>query len=177
MPKSKTRLTKRPAVPKARAAWEAVRRAEDDLEAKLATAKPANSWAVLGSLDGADIGALAFLVLMQSSKSAQEDLKAIMARVKAINEKKAKLRELLGDAQERASRLDPDSFARAIVTMQADAMVEQIERDLASLSEMSEMPSLRLQMAMERISRMMSVLSSILKKLADTQQAIVRNIK
>jgi hypothetical protein len=52
-------------------------------------------WAVLGSLPEGDIQALAFLVLMQASKSAQEDLKAIMAGVKAIHATEAKLREQL----------------------------------------------------------------------------------
>jgi hypothetical protein len=42
----------------------------------------------LGNLADADIEALAFLVLMQASKSAQEDLKSIMDGVKAINEEK-----------------------------------------------------------------------------------------
>lgn len=52
-------------------------------------------WTVLGNMNGADIEALAFLVLMAASKSAQEDLKAIMAHVKAINAAKQKLREQL----------------------------------------------------------------------------------
>ena len=43
------------------------------------------NYGFLGSMNDADIEALAFLVLMQASKSAQEDLKAIMARVKSIN--------------------------------------------------------------------------------------------
>ena len=47
---------------------------------------------VLGDLGEADIEALAFLVLMQAAKSAQEDLKAVMDGVKAINAEKAKQR-------------------------------------------------------------------------------------
>ena len=42
----------------------------------------------LGSLGDADIMALAFIVMMEASKSAQEDLKAIMDGVKAINKQK-----------------------------------------------------------------------------------------
>jgi len=49
----------------------------------------AATWSVLGDLNGGDIEALCFLVLMAASKSAQEDLKAIMAHVKAINSRKA----------------------------------------------------------------------------------------
>src|SRR6476659_1623563 len=45
--------------------------------------------------NGADIEALAFIVLMEAAKSAQEDLKAIMAEVKAMTNGKAKLRDLI----------------------------------------------------------------------------------
>jgi hypothetical protein len=59
------------------------------------------NWAVLGSMNGADIEAMAFLVLMQAAKSAQEDLKAIMDPVKATNEAKEKLRGLLQKLKEK----------------------------------------------------------------------------
>ena len=40
---------------------------------------------------------------------------------------------------------------------------ERLEGDLDSLSEMGEMESLRLQMAMDRLSKLMSTLSNLLK--------------
>jgi len=48
----------------------------------------AKEYAALGSMNGQDIEALAFLVLMQAAKSAREDLKAIMAKVKQSTNKK-----------------------------------------------------------------------------------------
>jgi hypothetical protein len=39
------------------------------------------------------------------------------------------------------------------------------------------MESLRLQMAMDRMSKMMSTLSNLLKKISDTSQSITQNIK
>ena len=45
---------------------------------------------LLGDMGDGDILALAFLVLMEAAKGAEEDLKAIMARVKAINSAKHK---------------------------------------------------------------------------------------
>lgn len=45
------------------------------------------------------------------------------------------------------------------------------------MSEMGEMESLRLQMAMDRMSKMMSTLSNLLKKISDTQNSIVQNLK
>lgn len=57
------------------------------------------NWAVLENMSGADIEAIAFLVMMEAAKSAQEDLKAIMAGVKAINSAKASQRESLNRVQ------------------------------------------------------------------------------
>ena len=48
---------------------------------------------------------------------------------------------------------------------------------LDSLSEMGETESLRLQMAMDRLSEMMSTLSNVLQKIDETQAAITQNIK
>jgi hypothetical protein len=45
------------------------------------------------------------------------------------------------------------------------------------MSEMSEMESLRLQMAMNRMSTMMSTLSNLVKRVSDTGQSITQNLK
>ena len=57
-----------------------------------------------------------------------------------------------------------------------DALAK-IKDDLDSLSEMGELDSLRLQMAMDRLSKMMSTLSNLLKKISDTASSITQNIK
>jgi len=46
-----------------------------------------------------------------------------------------------------------------------------------SMSEMGEMESLRLQMAMDRLSKLMSTLSNLLKKSSDTSSGITQNLK
>ena len=51
--------------------------------------------AVLGNVANGDIEAIAFIVLMQAARSMDEDLKMIMASVKAATAAKARLRELL----------------------------------------------------------------------------------
>jgi Arc/MetJ-type ribon-helix-helix transcriptional regulator len=53
------------------------------------------TFAALGAISDVDIEAMAFIVLMQAAQSAREDLKVIMAEVKAINAAKAWLRELI----------------------------------------------------------------------------------
>jgi len=64
--------------------------------------------------------------------------------------------------------LDADKF---------DKLTDSIKNKLDSLSEMGEMESLRLQMAMDRLSKMMSALSNLLKKISDTAEVIVQNLK
>lgn len=164
------------------------------------------SYAVPGSMNGQDIEALAFLVMMQAAKSAQEDLKAIMAKVKAINVQKAKQRELLSKMQQQRTMtaIQLDSFKllqnRTLALQQGrnadsikfvrssgrnqqvskadiDAIKDKLKSDLDSMSEMGEMESLRLQMAMDRMSKMMSTISNLLKKISNTADDIVQNLK
>lgn len=178
-----------------------------------------SGWSVLGNLNGGDIEAVAFLVLMQAAKSAQEDLKAIMAHVKAINNAKAALRSLMQKIDtdittnkgQKKKRL-PLDFSNGlgnetayhnilmpvtdkeskgdvefIITNLYDGHLDDITQltdiqddlkgQLDSMSELGETESLRLQMAMDRISKMMSTLSNILKKISDTAQAITQNMK
>jgi hypothetical protein len=164
------------------------------------------SYAVLGSMNGQDIEALAFLVMMQAAKSSQEDLKAIMAKVKAVNEQKAKQRELLSKMQQQrtitAIQLDsfkllqnrtfalqqgknPDSIklvrsssrVKTVSKADQDDLIAKLKNDLDSMSEMGEMESLRLQMAMDRMSKIMSTLSNLLKKISKTADDIIQNLK
>lgn len=164
------------------------------------------SYGALGNMNGQDIEAIAFLVLMQASKSAQEDLKAIMAKVKSINEQKAKQREMLSKMQQQQSmtNVQLDSFKllqnRTIALQKGNnpdtvklvrsttrlkpatktdikAMTDKLKNDLDSMSEMGEMESLRLQSAMDRMTKAMSTLSNLLKKIHDTQQSIIQNLK
>jgi hypothetical protein len=58
-----------------------------------------------------------------------------------------------------------------------DASIEQLKDGLDSMSEMGEMDQLRLQMVMDRMSKAESTLSNLLKKINNTQSAIVQNIK
>lgn len=58
-----------------------------------------------------------------------------------------------------------------------DNAEEGIKNTLDSMSEMGETESLRLQMAMDRLSKMMSTLSNLLKKISDTDAGITQNIK
>jgi hypothetical protein len=122
----------------------------------------------------ADIGAVAFLVLMQAATSAQEDLRAVMALVKAITAAKKRLREKA--RPQLPDELDYEAVFHVVATLYA----KQLQAEMAELlekDELSEMDQLRLQMAMDRLSKMMSTLSNILKKMADTASQITQNLK
>lgn len=218
-------------------------------------------------LPGGDIEALAFAVLMQTARAAQDDLRAVMESVKKANETKKKLREQLHGTRRppstvsdpcksetvaawrnclaklraaaarmevaaldlsKAAVLDARALSeRMLRSMQAvkegrlrpaasgslaqpcghpavvawksclevvrarvasdapdgealrllDAAIAAVRSDLDRMSEMGEMESLRLQMAMDRMSKMMSALSNILKKISDTANQITQNLK
>ena len=54
---------------------------------------------------------------------------------------------------------------------------EDLKAQLDSMSEMSEMTSLRLQMTMDRRAKFISTLSNIMKKISTTQDTLVQNLK
>ncbi|MEO8416011.1 MAG: hypothetical protein ABI472_20285 [Ginsengibacter sp.] len=182
------------------------------------TRNMASQYAVLGNMNNSDMEALAFLVMMQASKDAQEDLEAIMADVKSINEQKKQVRDLQQDFEQHKKNVSkpgldsiklilkkqpvvhsvntgivvqpvkmvPTNAVREkqlttvspTVTKEEIGKAEQDIKDkLDTLSEMGETESLRLQMAMDRQSKMMTTLSNLLKKVSDSESSIIRNLK
>jgi hypothetical protein len=163
----------------------------------------------------ADIGALAFLVLMGVAKSTRDDLKAIMDDAEQINHAKSKARETASKSRPTTapSRLTPPESAMAIAKTPAmksatdqpqlqpqlqarhqamprskiqprpmqktefDRLLNLNKKDLELLSDMSELNSLRMQMATDRLFEIMSTLSNIMKKTSDTQSDIIQKIK
>jgi hypothetical protein len=55
--------------------------------------------------------------------------------------------------------------------------IDEVKAELDSLSELGETESLRLQMAMDRVSKFMTTLSNILKKASETSAQITQNLK
>ncbi len=107
-----------------------------------------------------------------------------MEQVKAINASKEKLRGRFDKT--RAARplphgkLDFESVFQVMATLYAKQLESEggeLLGDLDSLSEMGEMESLRMQMMMDRLSKFMSTLSNLMKKISDTSGQIVQNLK
>ena len=76
--------------------------------------------------------------------------------------------------------LDFEAIFQLMATLYAKQLAtegDELLGDLDSMSELGKMERLRLQMAMDRLSKMMSTLSNLLKKLSDTSSQIVQNFK
>lgn len=64
-----------------------------------------------------------------------------------------------------------------VTKREIDLLAGQMKSGTDSMSEMGEMESLRLQRSMDRLSKLMSTLSNLLKKASETAQGITQNIK
>jgi len=188
-------------------------------------------------LSGMDVQAAAFLVLAMAAKDMDQDLRMIMAEIKATNAAKQKLRDLIKDLNawiseemsklgEGAKSSDIDNtkvsgkqpgaaklrLAKApalgtarfkevsspvihleyvkaptipplpprdagLSVSNLKSLLDEIQGQLDSLNELSEMSSLRLQMTMDRRSKFISTLSQMMKKTSTTQDILVQNIK
>ncbi|HEX8031447.1 MAG TPA: hypothetical protein VF491_23420 [Vicinamibacterales bacterium] len=91
-----------------------------------------------------------------------------------------------GSATRRIESLDflVRGFSAELTAESLSNQLDQLAADLAALtskkdlkSELGEMESLRLQMAMDRMSKMTSMLSNVMKKISDTAQSITQNLK
>ena len=121
----------------------------------------------LGSLNSTDIDALAFLVLMQAADDQERDLQTVMAAVQATH----------GRGPLPAARYAPNFTLAGLSNGGWSTAFGDFKQRLDSMSEMSEMTSMRLQMAMDRESKLMDTLSNLEKKLSDTSGSILQNLK
>ena len=143
------------------------------------------------SLVGGDIETLTLLVMMETAQDAEKDLKAAMAEMKAANEKKSAQREAANKLKREEAGIKAaarQEYTRPATTnlqvrpglvkrQSVNQSVEDAKTKLDSKNEMGETESLRLQMAMDRLSKLEATLSNLLKKASDTQSNIVNNLK
>jgi hypothetical protein len=105
----------------------------------------------IGISSEGDINALCFLVMMQANKEAKEDLKKIMQEVK-----------------------DKNADTNRVTTVKPTYRKGYSNR---SAEDINEPQSFKLQMLMERKSKMQSALSNIMKKVEETKSTIIGNMK
>ena len=138
------------------------------------------SYPNFGAAGDGDIEAIAIIVMMEAARSARDDLKSIMESTKTSNGQKAALR----DAQRAGNQalLDAKDAVRRDNHVQdgKDALHDgehAMEGNKDSLSEMSEQDQMRLQLAMDRYSKLLSTLSNMMQKQSDASSAILGNMK
>lgn len=143
------------------------------------------SYNILGNLNSADVEAIAFLVMMQAAKSAQEDLKGIMGEVKKMNEAKASQRQQANTLKQPAPQIrtvaknnyqKPDSLKpiNASVFTQKTSELKNKKDDTGELSETQQ---LKMQMIMDRRNKMNEAISNLLKKVSETENQVIQNLK
>ena len=113
------------------------------------------------------------LVLVFSSMHAQVSPKLSSQPTKAKSISKKQFPIIKSRTEDMKLRARELSDSVTIMRNLLNGLVNQMD----NMSEMGETESLRLQMAMDRLSKMMSTLSNILKKISDTAQGITQNIK
>lgn len=180
--------------------------------------KMASQYAASGNMSNADIETLILLVMIQVSNDEDEDLKSLMAGIKANMERKKELNELhrqLQKDKQDLSRSEMDSIKfkllkrpviqvadktkfiapvkmnpviparnKQVTTVSAKVTKDEIEKTADEIklktdeaSDLSETQSLQLQMHMDRKSKMMNTISNLFKKMSDTQDQIIGNLK
>lgn len=124
----------------------------------------------LSNLQSSDIEALCFLIMMEASKDSREDLKSIMAKTKEVNKEKQSLRN-----QKRNFTKSKNDSTKPNLSIQTKNL--KIQNEKADQTDYAEQSSLRLQMVMDRRSKILSALSNIMKKISNSQDQIISNLK
>jgi Arc/MetJ-type ribon-helix-helix transcriptional regulator len=149
-------------------------------------------------LSGMDVSEAAFMVLALATKDMDDDIRLIMAEIKGMTAAKAKLRARIQDlngwiSEEMGKHESSPGIANEPIHSEAQrpmpyrpggqvaeiltSVMDGLQEDLDGMNELSEMTSLRLQMLMDRRSKLIETLSNILKKIATTQDSLVQNLK
>ena len=130
---------------------------DDELAESVTRAQRVMSEFAVGRASGVDVAGSTFAMMLEYQRLMNEEHRAELVALEREQERLCQIKSALVGYNECA--------------------IDALKDDLDSLSELGEMESLRLQMAMDRMSKMMSTLSNILKKISDTAGSITANIK
>ena len=130
---------------------------------------PASTPGALGgmNLSGGDIEAACFIVLMGAVNDTDKDLEMQMAATKALTDAKACAR----------SQACIDQLKTVHSAAAAQQATQAWAAGPAALQSASDMASLQLQMTQDRLSKLLATLSNVLKKISDTGDSVVQNLK
>ncbi len=158
----------------------AAKAAEEDLKSMMEEMKSKN--AQKSSLrNAAHASALGAGRAVQSSMMSAK----LAAQTSMINARSAAQASVSGaksaaqsmNAQISAQASKAAAYATETARSAKSSLADKLKNDLDSMSEMGEMESLRLQNAMDRMSKMATSLSNLSKKISDASSQIVQNLK
>lgn len=107
-----------------------------------------------------DIEALVVLVMMEAAAAEEQAIRDQLEQMKKTNAERERLRALQAESRNKQ-----------------EAVKAELKAKLDSMNEQSQMNQIRLQMMMDRRSKLMSTLSNIMKKISSTQDTLVQNLK
>jgi len=135
-------------------------------------------------LDENEVSSVVFLVMMQAARLANDDMREVQQGLNRIEASKVALR---ATARPEAAQAVPVRLTRAqLATVRSPQALpaEEFGRrlaaardDLDGLSELDQLESLRLQMAMDRMARTMQTISGLLEKMGDSRTTIIPSLK
>lgn len=136
----------------------------------------ANGYLGYASRAPSDVEALVLVVLLEASKDAEQDLRTAMERVAEINRHKQAVREAIAQCKRDRTCLKDAKPPAGITKATFDKLVG-IELDGGGLGPAASANQLRVQMMMDRRQRLLETLSNAMKKMAQTSEGIVANLK
>jgi hypothetical protein len=118
----------------------------------------------------ADSEALILSVIQATAKAITRGLAASVTSVEVTTEQRRHLRQAILEL-----RRIRDQSERSRVD--AEDALDALKAELDSMSEIGESDSLRLQIMLDRRAKLIQTLSNMLKKISETQDQIVSNLK
>ncbi len=142
-------------------------------------------------LQSYDIEALVMLIIMEASKDANQDLKDMLAEMKKNNDQKNQMRESNQLMKQQQLKIK-DSLRKdyntstAIQTVKPKDSISKASTNISkikledkkdSFADLNEEQQLRMQLYMERKNKAEAAISNLMKKIAETQNQIIQNLK
>lgn len=135
------------------------------------------------NLSNVDIDALLQLVMAETVRDAEQELRDQLAQMHANNHQKQAQRSAAQKMRQDQSALRDETRAEFSSTQSGNSREElaiyvtRVSDGKDSLSDMSEMQQMRMQMYMDRRQKALEMLSNLLKKESDTSNSIIGNLK
>jgi hypothetical protein len=162
---------------------------------------------LLGDMSNYDISALAYWIMMEAAKSANEDLKQIMKEMQEANAAKARARRQMDALKTAAAESTAKGVAPCVIAdcgaaarelaqaagqrganpgyqlpvspTQADvgALTELLKKEVDEMSVRGDMQMTRMQLYMDRSAKSAEALRNMLKKFGESAENVINNQK